>query len=147
MLISEFARKTGLTTDTVRFYIRKGLLKPTTNGKGGRNPYQVFTAEHVRAAKFIRIAQSLGLSLKELAVIGEDRRRGRLTPARQVDILGSQLANLDAKAQEMDAMRRYLRAKIDWIAAGAQGAPPDFEKYAQPRASVQQEPRAAKIPR
>jgi len=24
MLISEFARKTGLTTDTVRFYVRRG---------------------------------------------------------------------------------------------------------------------------
>jgi MerR family copper efflux transcriptional regulator len=136
MLISEFARETGLTTDTVRFYIRKGLLRPTTNGKGGRNLYQVFTAEHVRAAKFIRTAQSLGLSLKELAVIGEDRRRGRLTPARQINILGAQLAKLDTKAQEMDAMRRYLRAKIDWIAAGAQDTPPDFEEYAQPRASV-----------
>jgi MerR family transcriptional regulator, copper efflux regulator len=137
MLISEFARETGLTTDTVRFYIRKGLLTPTTNGKGGRNPYQVFTAEHVRAAKFIRTAQSLGLSLKELAVIGEERCKGRITPARQINILGAQLAKLEGKAQEMDAMRRYLRAKIDWIAAGSQGAPPDFEKCAQPRAKVQ----------
>jgi DNA-binding transcriptional MerR regulator len=40
------------------------------NGKGGRNPYQVFTGEHVRAAKFICTAQSLGLSLKDLAAIG-----------------------------------------------------------------------------
>jgi MerR family transcriptional regulator, copper efflux regulator len=137
MLISEFAREAGLTTDTVRFYIRKGLLTPTTNGKGGRNPYQVFTSEHVRAARFIRTAQSLGLSLKELAVIGEERRRGRITPASQINILGAQLAKLEAKAEEMDAMRRYLRAKIDWIAGGVQGTPPDFEKYAQPRAKAQ----------
>jgi MerR family transcriptional regulator, copper efflux regulator len=137
MLISEFARKTGLTTDTVRFYVRKGLLTPTTNGKGGRNPYQVFTAEHVRAAKFIRTAQFLGLSLKELAVIGEERRRGRITPGRQINILGAQLAELEAKADEMETMRRYLRAKIDWIAGGALGTPPDIEKYAQPRPKVQ----------
>jgi hypothetical protein len=51
--------------------------------------------------------------------------------------LAAQLAKLEAKAEEMDAMRRYLRAKIDWIAGGAQGTPPDFEKYAQPRAKVQ----------
>jgi MerR family copper efflux transcriptional regulator len=50
--------------------VRRGLLTPETNGKGGRNPYQVFTAEHVRAAKFICTAQSLGLSLKDLAAIG-----------------------------------------------------------------------------
>ena len=69
MLISEFARKTGLTIDTVRFYVHRGLLTPEMNGKGGRNPYQVFTAENVRA-KFICTAQSLGLSLKDLAAIG-----------------------------------------------------------------------------
>src|ERR1700716_4316979 len=73
MLISEFARKTGLTIDAVRFYVRRGLLTPETNGKGGRNPYQVFTAEHVRAAKFICTAQSLGLSLK-VAAIGKERQ-------------------------------------------------------------------------
>jgi DNA-binding transcriptional MerR regulator len=70
MLICELARETGLTTDTVRFYVRRGLLTPETNGKGGRNPYQVFTAEHVRA-KLICTAQSLGLSLKDLAAIGK----------------------------------------------------------------------------
>jgi MerR family copper efflux transcriptional regulator len=48
--------------------VRRGLLTPETNGKGGRNPYQVFTAEHVRAAKFICTAQSLGLSLKVAAI-------------------------------------------------------------------------------
>jgi hypothetical protein len=36
MLISEFARITGLTRDTVRFYARRGLLQPETNDKGGR---------------------------------------------------------------------------------------------------------------
>jgi DNA-binding transcriptional MerR regulator len=81
MLICEFARKTGLTTDTVRFYVRLGLLTPETNGKGGRNPYQVFTADHVRAAEFIRMAKSLGLSLKEMAAIGKERQAGRLTPS------------------------------------------------------------------
>jgi len=33
MLISEFARDTGLPRDTVRFYARLGLLQPKTNGK------------------------------------------------------------------------------------------------------------------
>ncbi len=64
MLISEFARATRLSTDTVRFYIRRGLLVPENNGKGGRNPYQIFTAEHVQTARLIRMAQSLGMSLK-----------------------------------------------------------------------------------
>ena len=59
MLISEFARVTGLTRDTVRFYARLGLLQPQTNGKGGRHLYSVFTDKDIQAAEVIRIAQSL----------------------------------------------------------------------------------------
>jgi MerR family transcriptional regulator, copper efflux regulator len=128
MLISEFARKVGLTTDTVRFYIRQGLLRPETNGKGGRIPYQVFTAEHVRTARFIRTAQSLGLSLKEMAAIGELRRSGRLTPDYSIEVLSNQLRKLEQKTAELHAMTRYLRAKIAWIANGEQGSPPDFDQ-------------------
>ena len=66
MLISEFARATELSRDTVRFYVRRGLLKPLAGNKGGSNPYQVFTHEHVQTARAIRMAQSLGFSLREI---------------------------------------------------------------------------------
>jgi MerR family transcriptional regulator, copper efflux regulator len=46
VLISEFVRATGLTPDTVRLYVRRGLLKPLT----GRRD-QVFTDEHVQMAR------------------------------------------------------------------------------------------------
>jgi MerR family regulatory protein len=34
MLISEFARAAGLSRDTVRFYVRRGLLAPLAGNKG-----------------------------------------------------------------------------------------------------------------
>jgi MerR family copper efflux transcriptional regulator len=126
MLISEFARATGLTTDTVRFWIRCGLLVPETNGKGGRNPYQLFTAEHVRTARVIRLAQSLGLSLKEIAAVGEEYRDGGITRERSIEILAAQLDRLDQKAAELAAMTGYLYAKIAWLEGGEQGPEPDF---------------------
>jgi DNA-binding transcriptional MerR regulator len=71
MLISKFARATGLTPDTIRFYVRRGLLKPLTGNKGGSNPYQVFTDEHVQMARTVRMGmvQSLGFSLREIAAL------------------------------------------------------------------------------
>src|ERR1700741_1267507 len=118
MLISEFARATGLSTDTVRFYVRRGLLTPETSSKGGRNPYQIFSAEHVRIARLIRVAQSLGMSLKEIAAIGKEYRNGGLTRARSIEIMMAQLMQLEHKAAELDAMQRYLRAKIAWMKNG-----------------------------
>ena len=129
MLMSEFARRTGLTTDTVRFYVRRGLITPETSAKGGRNPYQVFTADHVRAARIIRTAQSLGMSLKEIAAISRARREGRMSRDRSIEVLKAQLRELEAKAKQIGALRLFLCAKLDWLAGGEKGPPPDVEQY------------------
>jgi DNA-binding transcriptional MerR regulator len=124
MLISDFARAAGLSVDTVRFYIRRGLLTPDTNGKGGRNPYQVFTEAHVTTARFIRFSQSLGMSLSEIAAINQERLQGRITSERSIEIMSAQLAQLEAKVEEFSAMADYLRAKIAWQKAGRRGPAP-----------------------
>jgi MerR family transcriptional regulator, copper efflux regulator len=129
MLISEFARVTGLTRDTVRFYARLGLLQPQTNSKGGRHPYSVFTDKDVQAAEVIRISQSLGMSLKEIALINEERRNGELTCERSLEITRAQLARLEAKATELEMMISYVRAKIAWLTRGKQGRQPHFGSF------------------
>jgi MerR family copper efflux transcriptional regulator len=129
VLISDFARRAGLTPDTVRFYVRLGLLRPETSVKGGARPYQVFTAEHLLAAKIIRTAQSLGMALKEIAAISEARRAGDMTRDRSIETLTAQLDRLEIKNAELVAMKSYLNAKIAWLKRGEQGPPPDFETF------------------
>lgn len=129
MLISDFAKATGLSPDTIRFYIRRGLITPETGSKGGRNPYQIFSAEHVREARLIRMAQSLGMSLKEISGISEEHRKGLITPERAQALMNQQLDRLEQKRAELDAVGNYLRAKIDWMKAGSQGPEPDFSAY------------------
>ena len=124
MLISEFAQAAGLSVDTVRFYIRRGLLTPEADGKGGRNPYQIFRDEHVATARFIRFAQNLGMSLNEIAAINDERRKGRITSERNVEILTKQLCALEQKAAEANSMATYLRAKIAWLRGGERGPMP-----------------------
>ena len=129
MLISEFAKVTGLPPDTIRFYIRRGLIEPETGSKGGRNPYQIFTEEHVRTARLIRMAQSLGMSLKEISAINEEHRKGLITPERSIELMDRQLQRLEAKRAELDAMGAYLRAKLAWLRAGEPGPEPSFSDY------------------
>ena len=128
MLISEFARASGLTADTVRFYVRRGLLTPETGGKGGRNPYQMFTAEHVKAARLVRLAQSLGMSLKEIEVLNKDYIAGSITDERSREILAAQLVRLDEQAAALRVMRAYLRNKIAWLDGGKMGLEPDLPR-------------------
>ncbi|NKJ08407.1 MerR family transcriptional regulator [Rhizobium sp. SG741] len=129
MLISAFAAATGLSRDTIRFYIRLGLIEPQKRSGGARHPYQIFSARDVTAAKMIRTAQSLGLSLKEISAIAKERREGRMTQSRSADILRGQVNLLEKKAIELSAMTDYLYDKIRWIEGGELGAMADFEQY------------------
>ncbi len=126
VLISEFAQATGLTPDTVRFYVRRGLLQPRTGSKGGSNPYQVFSADDVQAARIIRLAQSLGFSLREIAVFGDEYRAGAMTPERGMAIMREQLGRLEEKAGQIGSMITYLRVKLAWMEGGEVGPEPRF---------------------
>src|SRR5262249_15037080 len=121
MLIAEFARRTGLPRETVRFYARLGLLQPRATQKGGRHPYMIFTDDDARAAELIRIGQALGLSLREIADLRELRRKGRLPLAQRIALMKAQLARLDAKAAALKKLRAYVKAKIAWQESGEAG--------------------------
>lgn len=129
VLISEFAKATGLTPDTVRFYIRRGLLTPETSGKGGSNPYQIFTKEHVEIARMIRLCQSLGFTLREIAALNEEYRKVGISKERAREIFEGQMARLEEKATQLKAMMAYMRAKLAWIEGDGAGTEPAFSDY------------------
>jgi MerR family transcriptional regulator, copper efflux regulator len=129
MLISEFARAAGLSTDTVRFYVRRGLLKPLAGSKGGSNPYQIFTDEHVQIARLIHMGQSLGFSLREIEALNVEHQAKRMTGSRGAEILRGQLVRLEQKAAHIEAMMSYIRAKLGWIQGGEKGPEPNFTDY------------------
>jgi MerR family transcriptional regulator, copper efflux regulator len=130
MLISEFSKRAGLSVDTVRFYVRLGLLRPEAGTKGGRNPYQTFSTDHLEVARIVRMARALGFSLKEIAQLGEEHRSGQMTRARSAEIMQQQLARLDEKAAQIGAMAAYLRAKVAWLKSDGDEPEPQFSDYA-----------------
>jgi MerR family copper efflux transcriptional regulator len=143
MLISAFARASGLSRDTVRFYVRRGLLTPLAGNKGGSNPYQVFTGEHVQMARTIRMAQSLGFSLREIAALKVEYDGKRMSKSRGADILRWQLTRLEEKAAHVDAMIRYIQAKLAWVDGGSKGPEPNFTDYeSTPRPAERKSPRS-----
>ena len=129
MLIKEFSTASGLPVDTIRFYIRKGLIKPEVGAKGGSNPYQIFTKEHVQAAKIIRVSQALGFPLKGIAGTIAEYMSGEMSPEQSVGIVREQLAKMERKARELQEVVLYMRAKLAWMEAGAEGEGPDFDDF------------------
>jgi len=133
MLISEFSRLTGLPRETVRFYVRLGMLQPASSMKGGRNPYRLFTEEDVQLAELIRISQALGMSLKEITVLIQVRREGRASPERSIEVLTGRLVHVEDRIRQFESMADYLRAKIEWLRAGSGTEPgePNFNAFVE----------------
>lgn len=136
MLIGEFAERAGLSQDTVRFYVRKGLLRPQTGARGGRNPYQIFSERDVSIAMMIRFAQSLGMPLKEIAEIASELLDDGLSAEREIEIIDLQVSRLEQKAADLAALLGYLRVKRDWMARGKPDAEPRFAEAAPCLAAI-----------
>lgn len=126
MLIGDFAKRTGLSAATIRFYVRKRLLAPESGQLGGSNPYARFTERDVQIAAMVRFGQSLGMSLKDIAKVNDELQADGLSRERSVEIMDAQLAAMDRKASDLAQMSAYLRAKRDWIAGGQTGDEPRF---------------------
>ncbi len=64
MTIGKVARKAGVGVETIRFYERRGLIgqppKPLNAG------FRVYPQESIERIRFIREAQELGFSLREI---------------------------------------------------------------------------------
>jgi DNA-binding transcriptional MerR regulator len=123
MLIKQFCEATGLPRDTVRFYVKQGLLTPDI-GSRESNRYQVFDAAQVERAKLIKAAQRLGFSLKEIAEFGKAYETQSLSTEAKAELLRSRLAGLDDQARLLRSVRDYLSAKLTWLEGGEIGAPP-----------------------
>lgn len=124
MLIAEFSRATGLSRDTIRFYVKKRLLQPGIR----LNRYQDFDAEQVDRALLIREHQTLGFTLREIAVLSEEFSRG-ISLQRQAQVMRERLAAIEEQTAKLRRLRRYSVAKIAWLDGGAISKRPSFAKF------------------
>lgn len=115
MQIATFCTATGLSRDTVRFYIKRGLLTPSFNASNG---YADFDHDQVERALVIKTSQALGFTLKEISTLSAEWEAVGDDLQWQLKLMQERLASLDAQAKKLRALRGYFAAKISWLAAG-----------------------------
>lgn len=69
MLINEAARKCGITKKAVQYYVEQGLVDP----KVLENGYRDFSEEDTKVLKQVVLYRKLGLSIREIRRVLEDR--------------------------------------------------------------------------
>lgn len=109
LTIGKVARQAGVNIQTVRYYERRGLLVPNGHRDSG---YRLYDDEAVQKIRFIKNAQALGFTLKEIAGLLRLRvnRSARCkTVKRKAE---SKLADVKTKIAQLKSMERVLEALI-----------------------------------
>jgi DNA-binding transcriptional MerR regulator len=124
MWIGEFSKVAGLNVATIRFYVRSGLLRPRPGSAGGSRPYMEFSQNDLRTLNAIRAGQTMGMSLAEIKRLASERRAGG--KHRMLQALIAQRDKLQEQANDLEALRQFVDAKISWLRSGAVGSPPEL---------------------
>lgn len=105
MKIGEVATRTGVSVDALRFYEEKGLIKPQRAANG----YRFYPEQTLQLVGYIKLAQQLGFSLKE---IGENLPLLWNSESASADLLAElfreKIALLDERIVQMHSLRNLL---------------------------------------
>lgn len=110
MRIGEVAERAGVTTKTVRYYEEIGLLPLAERTSSGYRSYDSATVERLR---FIRDAQTAGLSLGDIASILELKEQGRRSCEHTRALLRRQIDEIDLQIERLQHARNDLVELVD----------------------------------
>ncbi|MDT8992011.1 MerR family transcriptional regulator [Curvibacter sp. APW13] len=105
MNIGELAQAAGVTTDTVRYYEKQKLLPPALRQDNG---YRRYTPAHLGQLRFVRSAQGLGFSLREIRDILPALNAGRFKRGQIEERLHAKLAEIDQHLALLNQRRQEL---------------------------------------
>ena len=105
----ELARLVGVSTDTLRYYDRRGLLPNVQRSKSG---YRLFPVETLNRVRLVRRALTMGFSINELTNILRERDQGGAPCQRVRKLAAEKLVSLEAQLRELQSRRRMLRSTL-----------------------------------
>lgn len=105
MNISELARTTGVTVDTLRYYEKQALLDAPARKQNG---YRSYTDADLERIRFVRGAQALGFSLAEIKNIIPQLSSGKLGRTEIEQHLQAKMAQIDAHIRQLCALKEDL---------------------------------------
>lgn len=108
MRIGELAAQAGMTTDTIRFYEKVGLVA----GRRLANGYRDFPPEAVAWLQYVRTAQMLGFSLAEIARHGEELRDAPDAAEALSALFEEKIQVIDVRMAELATLRAELTTRV-----------------------------------
>ncbi|MDX1304192.1 Zn(2+)-responsive transcriptional regulator [Photobacterium sp.] len=106
-LIGQLAKQCEVSSDTLRFYEKNGLLVPAARSESG---YRLYSEENLSRVNFILRAKTIGLSLDEIRELLDIRLEASQHSCAEVKaITQAKLEEVDSKIAELARIRLALK--------------------------------------
>ncbi|CAN5740160.1 N/A [soil metagenome] len=115
LTVSRLAAQAGISSDTVRYYDRIGVLRPAPRTASG---YRIYEVDAVERLHFVKSAQRLGLKLDEIRELLEIRDEGACPCGHADALIDRRIGELDEEIGRLTALRGELQQMVSARVAG-----------------------------
>jgi Hg(II)-responsive transcriptional regulator len=103
--ISQLAKQANVNLETIRFYERRGLIPEPPRSKNG---YRQYSWDAIVRTQFIKRAQSLGFSLREISEIFALRMEPGTTCGDMKVKVKTKIEDIERKIADLEQIREAL---------------------------------------
>ncbi|EAC5067886.1 MerR family transcriptional regulator [Listeria monocytogenes] len=109
MYIKDFATKTGLSIDTLRYYEEEELLIPARNEKN----YRVYTEEDYCWVQLLLKMKQTGMTITNIKNFATLQKQGDKTLPNRIQILDNHMENLYEQQKDLAETISFVAKKVD----------------------------------
>lgn len=102
LTIGRVARSAGIRPSAIRYYERRGIVKPAVRGTNG---YRFYGSDAVNVLLFVKRARALGMTLKEIKSLLNLAAQGKQPCSRVKQLARSHLRAIDQKIHHLLRLR------------------------------------------
>jgi MerR family Zn(II)-responsive transcriptional regulator of zntA len=110
LTIGKLAERTGISTDTLRYYEKMGLIKAASRSESG---YRIFGEDAERILQFIKGAKTLNFTLEEIRQLLTLNRSDKATCAEVLKHTIGKITEAEQKINELKEVKKILTSLVE----------------------------------
>lgn len=110
LMRGELAKQSGVNSATIRYYEKIGLLSEPPRSNAG---YRMFSSESINRIRFIKQAQELGFSLKEIKELLNLKVTPEATTADVRNRASKKINDITGKIERLREMKKSLEVLVE----------------------------------
>ena len=109
LTIGNVARRVGIRSSAIRYYETQELIRPAARGANG---YRIYGNDAVKLLSFVKRAQSLGITLKEIKPLLDFASQGQKPCSHVKQLARNHLQEIDQQIRALQTLRKELRTLL-----------------------------------